>query len=984
MKIEIKNIKQSLNKAHLSQNLFVDEINLFNNNYSELLKSINPTDSEETLKDYINDFLKNTYYRGKFTIKENVNNIDLVILNGNKLDDKIGVIIETKAIKNIGEMIATNDLNRKAFHEIIQYYMEERIVNKNLEIKHLIITNTIEWFIFDAAEFERIFYLNKKFLNSYNDWLNGKLVSKNKDWFYSELAKSYIENSNETIICTHFSLPPNLADFKNLPDLNRYKIFSPEHLLKLPFQNDSNTLNTEFYNELLHILGLHEIKIKNVKRIERLPLKQRHTGSFIENTINILQSDEILFTIDDTKLYGDTTDEQLFSIGLELCIIWLNRILFLKLLENQLVKYNQSNKEYEFLNSTKIQDFEQLRELFFDVLAVKPNERTNALQEKYPYIPYLNSSLFEQSEIERETIKINQLKSHLKISVFGTTVLKNKNGKRVNGTQNILEYLFNFLDSYNFASDHKAEIQQTNKTIINSAVLGLIFEKINGYKDGSHFTPGFITMYMSHEILRKAVIQKFNSYNFDKVLNYVKVNTITDLYNQIHKIGIAKANEIFNTLKVCDPSVGSGHFLVSALNELIAIKSELGILADKNGKILRDVNIEVLNDELYISIEGEFFTYNYKNTESQRIQETLFHEKQTIIENCLFGVDINSKSVNISRLRLWIELLKNTYYKTTLTKFQTLSKLELQTLPNIDINIKTGNSLISHFSLNGNGNGNGKLQSMKNYTHKYKELVSLYKNETNRNAKREFENQIKKQKENFARTVNPSDEDLRKIRKLTAEMLATPMFFSRDDQIQWQLKFKELETELQELQNRYDEKLKTVYNHAFEWRFEFPEVLDDNGQFIGFDVIIGNPPYIKEMNAKKIFMPLRKSGLWYEYIEGKMDLWYFFLHKAFELTSENGLISYITNSYWVKSRGSRKLIKRIYQNKSLCEIVNLNDIPIFEKVVGKHMIHSYKKNNSTQIVKYRNIKNHTQIETIENVPFTNIKFSNIVKETYIT
>ncbi|MFW5701217.1 MAG: Eco57I restriction-modification methylase domain-containing protein, partial [Cyclobacteriaceae bacterium] len=76
----------------------------------------------------------------------------------------------------------------------------------------------------------------------------------------------------------------------------------------------------------------------------------------------------------------------------------------------------------------------------------------------------------------------------------------------------------------------------------------------------------------------------------------------------------------------------------------------------------------------------------------QRIQETLFHEKQTIIENCLFGVDINPNSVKICRLRLWIELLKNAYYKN--------GTEELETLPNIDINIKCGNSLISRFDLN--------------------------------------------------------------------------------------------------------------------------------------------------------------------------------------------------------------------------------------------------------------------------------------------
>ena len=115
------------------------------------------------------------------------------------------------------------------------------------------------------------------------------------------------------------------------------------------------------------------------------------------------------------------------------------------------------------------------------------------------------------------------------------------------------------------------------------------------------------------------------------------------------------------------------------------------------GKSLNRYEIEVVNDELIVTDEdGELFEYNPANKESQRIQETLFHEKQTIIENCLFGVDINPNSVKICRLRLWIELLKNAYY---MYDVETGHAPSLQTLPNIDINIKCGNSLISRFAL---------------------------------------------------------------------------------------------------------------------------------------------------------------------------------------------------------------------------------------------------------------------------------------------
>src|SRR5690606_19004683 len=140
-----------------------------------------------------------------------------------------------------------------------------------------------------------------------------------------------------------------------------------------------------------------------------------------------------------------------------------------------------------------------------------------------------------------------------------------------------------------------------------------------------------------------------------------------------------------------DPAVGSGHFLVSALNEIIAIKNDLNLLQDRQGRRLKEYQVEVVNDELIVTDEdGELFEYNPRSKESQRVQEALFHEKQAIIERCLFGVDINPNSVKICRLRLWIELLKHAYYK---------NETELETLPNIDINIKCGNSLISRFDL---------------------------------------------------------------------------------------------------------------------------------------------------------------------------------------------------------------------------------------------------------------------------------------------
>lgn len=120
----------------------------------------------------------------------------------------------------------------------------------------------------------------------------------------------------------------------------------------------------------------------------------------------------------------------------------------------------------------------------------------------------MNSSLFEISELEDQTIKINSLDDSGQLELIGTTILKDI--KKKEASLPTLNYLFQFLDAYDFASEGAEDVQEDNKTIINASVLGKVFEKINGYKDGSVFTPAFITMYMCKQSIRLAVVEKFN------------------------------------------------------------------------------------------------------------------------------------------------------------------------------------------------------------------------------------------------------------------------------------------------------------------------------------------------------------------------------------------------------------------------------------------------------------------------------------------
>ncbi|MFO5439468.1 MAG: type II restriction endonuclease, partial [Dolichospermum sp.] len=308
--------------------------------------------------------------------------------------------------------------------------------------------------------------------------------------------------------------------------ISLFKLFSPEHLLKLPFINDSNTLDKGFYSELLHIIGLVETKEGGKKLIQRKKEHDRNIGSLIENAISQIDSLDKISRLEKPELFGENYKQQLFNLGLELAITWMNRILFLKLLEAQLIRYHKNDLSWGFLNLQKVTNYDDLNSLFFSVLARKPQERSQNLQEIFYHVTSLNRSLFEPTDIEQETMCISNLRNE-KLPIFPGTILKDNNGKKLTGEINTLEYLFAFLNAYNFSSDIGEEIQEENKRLINASVLGLIFEKINGYKDGSFFTPGFITMYMCRETIRRAVIQKFNN------IKGWNCETMDDLYDKI-------------------------------------------------------------------------------------------------------------------------------------------------------------------------------------------------------------------------------------------------------------------------------------------------------------------------------------------------------------------------------------------------------------------------------------------------------------------
>jgi len=939
MKLIINSPVKSLSKAYLKQSLKREQIELFKANLARMFERIRTDEHEEHLKNIVSDFLKDTWYKQTNEVNTS-GRADLAIHNGKSSSDTVGVLIEVKRPTNKIEMISPERPNAKALHELLHYYMQERYIKDNKEIRHLIVCNIHEWYIFDSVDFERFFFHNQKLVKSYKDWNDGLLVSTNTDWFYQEIAKPFIEKELDELPCTYFDLrdyvgangvrpgagTTSKAGECNSPLPNEkklialYKILSPPHLLKQSFANDSNSLNREFYGELLHILGLEEVKEKGKKLIRRKSEGSRNDGSLLENTCNFIKTRGRLSALSNLQQYGADADEQCFSVALELCITWLNRLLFLKLLEGQLIGYHAGDRSFAFLNSSRIGDFDELNELFFEVLAVKVDERSDSVRAKFGTIPYLNSSLFEESDLERATMRINELKNRLDLPLHSSTVLKAANGKRLTGSKSTLGYLFEFLDAYNFGAEGSAEIQEQNKSIINASVLGLIFEKINGYKDGSFFTPGFITMYICRETIRRAVLRRFNeTYGWN-------CTNITELHNDLYRqrIPLNEVNALVNSLKICDPAVGSGHFLVSALNEIIAVKSELRILADGDGKLLRcDVTIE--NDELIVTVDDQIFEYHYKDAESQRVQETLFHEKETIIENCLFGVDINPKSVAICRLRLWIELLKNAYYRRDDVGATGRSPLQLETLPNIDINIKCGNSLVSRFALAGAPNVlPADRKKLKELTERYRRYVFDYKLSPANKA--QLRKVIDNLKEDLQKFGLPNDKDLAALRRKKDELAQLSLFAYDKKEAAARQK---LQNEVDALEKRFAEKQRSIYRNAFEWRFEFPEVLDENGEFAGFDVVIGNPPYLRQEAIKEQKGAFAEQ--FGEFFCGTADIYTYFYKVGLDIARPGASLCYIAPNKFMRAGYGRNTRELLTDRAKPLMVLDFGDLPVFEE-----------------------------------------------------
>ena len=310
-------------------------------------------------------------------------------------------------------------------------------------------------------------------------------MGEDTDYIYNKHIKPQVAKVIDKISFVHIDLSKYEKKIGSVKKTHKefagiYKFLSPEHLLKKYVRADSNKLNQGFYEELLYIMGVKEQRKKNssLREIVRISESKRQDYSLIEQVYRKMEMREV-------------PKAERFDIALNLVLTWMNRLLFLKLLESQLTVFNK-NRFDKFLSYDKIRKFWDLSDLFFKILAVPEDSRSDSVKQFFRQVPYLNSSLFEVSDFEKKYILVDDL-SEGEIEVYQSTKLKDAGDKKLTGKLPLLEYIFRFLDAYKFAASDKDEDANEQKTIISASVLGLIFEKINGYKDGAFFTPNYIT-----------------------------------------------------------------------------------------------------------------------------------------------------------------------------------------------------------------------------------------------------------------------------------------------------------------------------------------------------------------------------------------------------------------------------------------------------------------------------------------------------------
>ncbi len=494
-------------------------------------------------------------------------------------------------------------------------------------------------------------------------------------------------------------------------------------------------------------------------------------------------------------------------------------------------------------------------------------------------IPYLNGGLFDKDSVDELDID------------FPYTYFKE---------------LMEFFSQYNFTIDENDP--DDSEVGIDPEMLGHIFENLlEDNKDkGAFYTPKEIVQYMC----RQSVIQYLKTHEpseqyaeaIEQLINDGVVNPILQ-----NKSTATRFTQLLKEVKVCDPAIGSGAFPMGILYVLYHAIHHLHSHAEPHG--------------------------NFDSTQTKR----------DIIQNNIFGVDIEQGAVDIARLRFWLALV--------------VDAEEPQPLPNLDYKITCGNSQLCRYSLDipiedvfdeynrvGEENAKKTNTNWQKFTlEDYRKLVVDYTEE--HIDKISLKTKINEIKNCFTSTLAIGDIKKRRKAEKDVQNYEYIDFWGNSLAKEDPVAYGKAKTILSNLIQKEKSILNNKkYENSFEWRFEYPQLLDEKGVFVGFDIIIANPPYIKEGRMSKTFFEPYKDSPYYK---GKMDIWYLFACNGLDLLNSNGILCFIATNNWTTSFGASILRDKVIKETKICNIVDFGAVMMFDSASIQTMIMMFQKDKVT-------------------------------------
>ena len=467
--------------------------------------------------------------------------------------------------------------------------------------------------------------------------------------------------------------------------------------------------------------------------------------------------------------------------------------------------------------------------------------------------------------------------------------------------------------SFAYTQDTDSALSDNKDIFSGLSLFGDVVEKINSYAfrpdlriliisetlekllselDGGFDKPDFLISYLCREVVKNAVLRRFNE--------ELQCECV-DLQSLSYKIGdnVAGANKVFLTLRICDPSVRHGIFLRAILNEMIAVKSQLGILADKDGNPLYKYRFVAGETRLNVVDKKEFkaIVLDGSTQESRYIQESLYHEKVALLHNCLFGADKDSLSVLTCKLRLWLDIITN------------LAGLKDDDLPYIESNIICGDALVSRFTLK-----DDLLMALRNINQTmadYKRLadsIKTVKESSDRKYLVELMIMIRNCLIEGIGWYSKDTDELLRLRRELSEIMTPGLFPLNETEIKMRnerilllhTKIKKQENQLSSFRHHQ------AFGQAVEWRYIFPELLDERGDFIGFDAITGILPdtTVAGLGGEKAGFYKRMNYKVYKNNGNVSDM---FCELANRLLVYGGCMSFIMPSNWRRDHFNYKI-----------------------------------------------------------------------------